>query len=844
MRPVLRLSRFVGTLFTLVVVLSSTAIAAPPGAHPSGGTIVALLVDGAGRPVPGVPAEARMRGGEGKEPLRGKSGGDGVLRLADVPPGTWRLVIRPPRGRTMILDNLEVARGRTLDLGRLVVEKGLVLAGRVLDEDGRPVAGARVRVLRLAGMSTLPVTEETTGEDGRFTAAGLSEGTWRVRVTPPTGRNLLPAEEDLDLPGGPLEIVLSPGAVLEVTVRTDDGEPLREPSVTARRVDEGEGAERRTFRGKRLADDEAPPSEARFRVEGLPAGTWVLHAGAAGRAPARSEEIELAAGEVVDDLELVLDRGIEIEGVVVERGTGAPIEGAIVRVRDGLDEAVTGPDGGFVLGGIPAGSVVLHAEHPDHAPADVSLAVSGDQPPGPVTIELGRGGRVVGTVTRWDGTPLPGQVIEVRGEAGLLGSARTAEDGSYVVDRIPEGSVAVVRHAFAGEIEAMDQRQATVPEGGEVRVDFRVGTTVEGTLLRGGAPVADARVVVGHLAIERGVTGSPPFFAAAAWTGPDGRFRVPGVPPGRATVTIDAAGQRTTRIVEVPGDRERFEVTIELPSRPVRGLVRAAESGEGLAGARVTATPAGGRRGFSMQLVRVEARPGGLVSELIGGGAPGESVTTGPDGSFALAIEAGRPYSVRAFAPGRESQGRDVAAGDGPVELEFSLERTFGLVVDVVDPAGRPVADLVACLAGPGWTTCTTSASGRAWFDAREGELFLAAAGAGYAAHRTRIVVDEDRVAEDGRVHERVVLQPGGDVVVHLPGDAQVVALRDGEGTDLLPALSLLDRVQAVREGERQRMLLRGVPPGEWTVVVRRGEETVSLPVTVPVGETAEASLR
>ena len=815
------------------------------GAEPSGGAIVARFLDGADRPVAGVRAEARPRGGqEGEtvEPVRGESDAKGALRLANVPAGTWRLVIRPPRGRAMVLDNLEVASGKTLDLGRLVVEEGLVLSGRVVDGAGDPVPGATVRVFRLAGMSTLPLARETAGEDGAFSVAGLDEGTWRVRVSPPRGRNLLPVEEDVEMPGGPLELVLEEGAVLEALVRTDDEEPLEDPAVRVVGLDE-EG--RVTGRWKMERDEEAdlPAHEARFRAAGLPPGRYQLLATARERAPRSSEPVEVAAGETIDDLELVLDRGVTIEGAVVDRESGAPVVGARVRAEPSGEETETGDDGAFSLAGFGAGAARLVAEHPDYAPASVSLVVDPDEPPTDVTIRLGRGGRVVGTVTRWDGRPVPGQVIEVETDAGPGGTATTGPDGTFAIGGLPAGPAVVLRRGFPGDVESVEKRPVAIPEGGEVRVDFRLGTTVEGAVTRAGVPVSGARVVVGHVSVDPAEPWRSGWSAGAAWTGPDGRFVVPSVPPGRATVVVDAGGQRSTRMIDVP-EGERVEVAVHLPTRPVRGVVRAAESGEPLPGASVHASPTDGARGTSMQVVTVETGPAGTVSELVAGGGEGEETAAGPDGTFVLAIGTGRPWIVSVSAAGRKPAGRQVPPGDDPVELTFELTRTVGLAIDAVDPAGRPLEQVTACTAYGRMRACGTYGTGVIRLKAEEGPVTVSVGSPGYGIARERFVVSADRVADDGAVHRRFVLSPGGSLEVFLaPGDA-LAGLQAPDGEDWLPAFAQLDRLALAEEEGSRRAILRDVPVGEWTVLVRRGEETRPFPVTVRAGETATVDAR
>jgi len=64
------------------------------------------------------------------------------------------------------------------------------IRGTVQQEDGTPIAGSRVQVLR----ATAPPfnTEVRTAEDGSFDAEGLPAGTYRICPDPPSGQHLSP----------------------------------------------------------------------------------------------------------------------------------------------------------------------------------------------------------------------------------------------------------------------------------------------------------------------------------------------------------------------------------------------------------------------------------------------------------------------------------------------------------------------------------------------------------------------------------------------------------------------------------------------------------------------------
>ena len=61
------------------------------------------------------------------------------------------------------------------------------VAGRVVDEDGVPLAGAEIRVMTADAKET-EVARVTSGEDGRFEVSGLKEGGYALHVLLPSGQ--------------------------------------------------------------------------------------------------------------------------------------------------------------------------------------------------------------------------------------------------------------------------------------------------------------------------------------------------------------------------------------------------------------------------------------------------------------------------------------------------------------------------------------------------------------------------------------------------------------------------------------------------------------------------------
>ncbi|MFL6246354.1 MAG: carboxypeptidase regulatory-like domain-containing protein [Thermoanaerobaculia bacterium] len=107
---------------------------------------------------------------------------NGVIDIGGLDEGTLALEIRAPSFAPLTLAQRTVTPNEAWDLGTLRLDAGSIITGRVLDEDGGPLSGARVRALRphARGAEVAAVMEDwvvtASREDGSFTLRGLASG--------------------------------------------------------------------------------------------------------------------------------------------------------------------------------------------------------------------------------------------------------------------------------------------------------------------------------------------------------------------------------------------------------------------------------------------------------------------------------------------------------------------------------------------------------------------------------------------------------------------------------------------------------------------------------------------
>jgi protocatechuate 3,4-dioxygenase beta subunit/thiol-disulfide isomerase/thioredoxin len=590
----------------------------------------------------------------------------------------------------------------------LAAEDLVDLTGRVVDAEGKPVAGAQVRsyLLSYPPPAGRLEAEATTGEDGSFALKGL----------PPTEgnsfRTILVQAEGYGL-GGALQpkpgliLRLGPAGSIVGRITGPGGKAIAGVSVRVAGIwlpEEGLAEPRfLQFWGDAAVLEARSDAAGTFTLNGLPAGG---RASLLVQSPdyGRCERNNVAVGS--EEVSLTLEPPGRIEGRVLAGKEEAPVAGATVYgwwLQSGMTwaSARTDEEGRYVLTGLGPG---LHrlAVKPTGAyegwflsEPERNVGVKAGETTADVVLRLTPGetvrGRVVDAET---GKPLAGVSVE---ESSSFQSVKTKEDGTFELRAAPGEiwiSIQEVPPGYARD-RMMTSRRLTVQAGaGAADIEFKLqrGVSVKGQVVDpAGRPVPGA--------VVRYVRD----WAMSEETADDeGRFTLEGLLPGKSLVLWTSVPEKGwAGQLSLPMEKATLEpVTLKLGRA---------------AAVRLTVT--------DPQKQPIE----GIEIEVFKRCETGEGVSY--DGTAARSKRSGKAtYDIQGLVPGQEYYLQVTAEGYGHlVSGQFKLEagetrellpmvlRVADAVVEgrVIDPAGRPIAGAQVEVHSGRFAQATTDAHGR-----------------------------------------------------------------------------------------------------------------------------------
>jgi protocatechuate 3,4-dioxygenase beta subunit len=502
-----------------------------------GGDVIVILAKTAGfrghvvdsldsQAVPNVSVYARA--GDDRYATRARA--DGSYELTALPAGAYSLEVDDPAYVPWSRDLLSVRAAAVSEMD-IVLTRGASLQGRVVDQEGRPIAGASGELTR-GGETALSGFLNGWQSPGLFRSD--QEGWFEASRLKAGSQQSLKVRHDeyapstvaaIDLAAGEtrsgLIVTLYPGLTLQGVVLDPDDQPVAGASVVLQ--------ESFTYRASGIgfsfgAVREAGESretgvDGRFEIRGVVAGEYSLVATKERYRETRIDKLTVSEDTAAEGVELRLEPGVMASGFVRTASGQGAADLRVVAYPSGAGDAAparriwaegaSGSDGAFVLKGLERGAsydlVVDEFRLAGVVPPADDLVIVVDDPGGirGVVVAAADGRVVTDYGVSAEPERPPGAMMfkdqpsttPGRGEAHL---PVHAADGAFFLEGVPAGrwTVEVVADGYApSRIAGVNVKAGDVTE--DVEVKLEAGRAVSGRIVAGDTkrPVAGARVV-------------------------------------------------------------------------------------------------------------------------------------------------------------------------------------------------------------------------------------------------------------------------------------------------------------------------------------------------------------
>jgi PKD repeat protein/protocatechuate 3,4-dioxygenase beta subunit len=563
----------------------------------------------------------------------------GAHRVKAQDSSRWHLTRWWQSGETASsADEVDVVYGETTTGIDVTLPRSGSISGRVIDAAGVPVPSATVTATSMDGS---PVTT-LTGSDGRYAVPVGDTGAYTVRFTKDDTVYLPEFWNDRRSSGAADRVAVTRGQVsagvdatldrygsISGRLTNPDGSPIANAVVSA------SGPSSRSTRSN---------AEGNYRVDGLDRGTYVVRfttdqdiRGRVTHSPeywndqqsaANATEVAVEFGQDSAGIDAVLTpRPGAIVGRVRSAATGAALSGIRVEVTAGAQTFTStvnfAAGGSFRVDGVPAGPAHVRFVDPTGAYVDEwwnDVTVEADRtsvvvPPGrdsqSLEVGLTRLGRIAGTVTAPDGTPVQGARIEATGSDGsVAGSTTSASNGTYSLFVQP-GTV-TVRFSAVGHPTEWHTQKTTAAAASVIDVAYDQDVTgIDARFDPSGAIAGHVTDTLGAPLAGVQVTAVSPDGTFGATTDPTGRYEIDALRVGTYRVSFSSPAHITQWWDDQPTEAAATQVVVaadQVTTAVDATLVSAGaisgrvtdQAGIGLAGLVARADPVDGGSGRSV----------------------------------------------------------------------------------------------------------------------------------------------------------------------------------------------------------------------------------------------------
>lgn len=568
---------------------------------------------------------------------------------------------------------------------------GARLTGTIRDgKTLKPVSSALVN-LGIRRFGETPYLSVADGK-GSFSVGPLLPGSYSMTTNVPGYGE---GEISVDLKAGEKlskTIYLEQAASVSGMVSDEDKRSIPGAVVTAGSADDSGPGGGRMRMQRMMREGSRTGPDGRFVVRSVfPDTSLMLSAFKKGLPRASSAPVKLASGERKSNVQIVIPRGIAVEGKVID-SEGRPIEGVAVNASEAeagggmrfmmivldrggsrdFDVVRTGSDGRFSLQ-LKEGKYDLLFQSDSYALKRMrgySVAPRSQ----PIEVVLEPGHEISGRVIRADGSGVADARVSVIGPNQPPGDpAMTGPDGGFAIGNLEAGPTMI--GVFKAQ-ESIRENQSVTAPARDLVIQLKAGGKISGRVIdkATGSPVVDFQAGLSGTRAGGGmVMVMPPNLRS--FRAEDGTFLLENVPAGQGQLIVRAPGYVEAKVPGLRIEEGKLLSDVEV----------ALESGVRLSG-KVTSA-----EGTPLSGVEVEAE----------GDDPAMPMRMRMPGGVSAMTDATGEYSLESLAPGEKTftfnkngyvtERKSIKLSGREAHLDARLSKGRPVVGMVVTDTGAPV---------------------------------------------------------------------------------------------------------------------------------------------------------